>query len=187
MGCRNTSWRTKDQKMLKKHLVHLRCPQTGRKLWLSNRKLFGRSLFYNISRSGVANLMPKKSERNDKIQQNHYNKSLVEAYLKNLTYPHTRVYFRYLDNQLKSIIGKKTLGKVLDLCCGHGEVQKIFKKKITLGYGVDVSEEMLFYAKKINKNTNFEYLQASGLNLPFPENTFDYVFCLGGIHHVPNR
>ena len=187
MGYLNISWRTKGQKLLKKHLAYLRCPQTGQKLKQSNRKLLGKSHIYYISRSGVANLMPNKSERNDEIQQNHYNKNLVDAYIKNLTYPHTRVYFRYLDNELRKIIGKKKLGKTVDLCCGHGEAQKIFKKEITLGYGVDVSEKMLFYAKKIHQNKKFEYLQASGLNLPFPANTFDSVICLGGIHHVPNR
>lgn len=59
-------------------------------------------------------------------------------------------------------------------------MQKIFKKEITLGYGVDASEEMLFYAKKIHQNRKFEYLQASGLNLPCPGSTFDYVFVSEG-------
>lgn len=126
-------------------------------------------------------------EQAAQIQQNHYDKKLAEAYLKNLAYPHTREYFRYLDGELKKVTGKDSLGITLDLCCGHGEVEKIFTKKVKLGFGVDISGDMLALATRRKRSEKFAYLQASGLSLPFPNQIFDHVFCLGGIHHVPNR
>ena len=173
--------------MLRRHLEYLRCPATGKKLTLSSQHLVGGGRRYPMSQIGVPVLLARQPKRADRIQKDHYNKKLAKDYLKNLEYTHTREYFRYLDNELKKTVGQQSLGIVLDLCCGHGEVQKLFGKKIKLGFGVDISEDMLSFAQKIHRNKNFAYLQASGLELPFPDKVFDHVFCLGGIHHVPNQ
>lgn len=173
--------------MLGRHLQYLRCPATGQKLTLLNQSLVGGGRTYPINRTGVPALLAQQPKRDDRIQKEHYNKQLTKAYLKNLGYAHTKEYFRYLDNELKRIVGRKSLGMVLDLCCGHGEVEKLFGEKVELGFGVDISEDMLSYAQKNNKKKRFAYLQASGLELPFPNGVFDHVFCLGGIHHIPNQ
>ena len=173
--------------MLGRHLQYLRCPATGKKLTLSKQCLVGGGRRYPISRRGVPALLAQQPKRDDRIQKEHYNKELAKAYLENLGYAHTKEYYRYLDDEFKKIVGRESLGMVLDLCCGHGEVQKLFGKKVKLGFGVDISEDMLSYAQKNNKNKKFAYLQASGLELPFSDKVFDHVFCLGGIHHVPNQ
>ena len=69
----------------------------------------------------------------------------------------------------------KSNSKILDLCCGTGDLGQIIKEdnpscKII---GVDFSKDMLEIAKQ--KNPNNEYIEEEAINLSFSNNTFDYI------------
>jgi demethylmenaquinone methyltransferase/2-methoxy-6-polyprenyl-1,4-benzoquinol methylase len=78
--------------------------------------------------------------------------------------------------------------KILDICCGTGDVEKIFldtnyKLDIT---GVDFSEKMLSVCKKyFSDRVNF--LKADATNLPFSDNTFDIITMTFGLRNIQDR
>ncbi|HLD79412.1 MAG TPA: class I SAM-dependent methyltransferase [Candidatus Nanoarchaeia archaeon] len=75
-------------------------------------------------------------------------------------------------------------GKVLDVSCGTGEFLRELatkKKKKTL-YGIDLSSQMI--AKAQTKLGKRSHLQTADVHqLPFPDNSFDYVVSTESFHH----
>ncbi|MDD4013841.1 MAG: methyltransferase domain-containing protein [Candidatus Omnitrophica bacterium] len=72
---------------------------------------------------------------------------------------------------------------VLEVGCGKGRFTGALSEKGARCTGVDISSELLAEARRINKGT---YLKASAVNLPFEEGTFDYVFSVEVIEHIPD-
>ena len=77
--------------------------------------------------------------------------------------------------------------KVLDLCCGSGDLGRIAKKinKSIEVIGVDFSSEMLKIAQK--KNRNITYFNQDATNLSFEDETFDYVVMGFGLRNIENQ
>lgn len=79
----------------------------------------------------------------------------------------------------------------LDAGCGGGRfviaLAKLGVKKVC---GIDISREAIEHGKKrvaergLSENT--EFMEASVLNIPFEDGTFDYVISSGVIHHTPD-
>ena len=65
--------------------------------------------------------------------------------------------------------------KVLDLCCGSGDLGRIIKKiqPSCDVIGVDFSPKMLEIARL--KNPNITYWEIDATDLPFEKNSFDYI------------
>lgn len=83
---------------------------------------------------------------------------------------------RYLD------LDKDSRLKLLDIACGKGlflKELKSYNPKLEL-YGVDISQVAVDQAKKI-VDCNFQ--QSEGENLPFKDNVFDRIVCLGGLEY----
>ncbi len=84
--------------------------------------------------------------------------------------------------------------KVLDLCCGTGQMInyecKAVGKNATV-IGVDFSQEMLNVgAERLNrlvKDYKFELVKGSILELPFEENTFDCITIAFGLRNIPDK
>ena len=76
--------------------------------------------------------------------------------------------------------------KILDLCCGTGDITNLLQKKYheALITGVDFSEEMLKIARKKNKKLKFE--EADCASLPFPDNSFDLITIGFGLRNTPD-
>ena len=74
--------------------------------------------------------------------------------------------------------------KVLDLCCGTGDLTSIIKKYTQNVTGIDFSDKMLEIARKKVKNT--EFFQGDATALPFPDNTFDIVTIGFGLRNIQN-
>lgn len=74
--------------------------------------------------------------------------------------------------------------KVLDLCCGTGDLGHIIKKKYpkTQVIGVDFSRNMLKIASR--KNKNIEYYEADATNLSFADDYFDCVVMGFGLRNI---
>lgn len=64
--------------------------------------------------------------------------------------------------------------RTLDLGCGIG--------RLTLGYGVDISPEMIERAKP-----GSEYKVCDGRSIPYPDEFFDNVFSVFMFQHIPDE
>ncbi|PHS14028.1 MAG: methyltransferase type 11 [Kangiella sp.] len=119
------------------------------------------------------------------IQQQHYDQ-IADAYANNLDYPHTKEYLQYLDGVLSDEVGEQSLGICAEICCGTGEAFDLYQSQIETGIGIDISTAMLSYAQKKHPK-HLHFIQGDATALPLQSNSFDTVFILGGIHHVPER
>jgi ubiquinone/menaquinone biosynthesis C-methylase UbiE len=90
--------------------------------------------------------------------------------------PPRRHEFR-LANELN--VSRRT--KVLDVACGTGEWLMVCHQKGAEVAGIDLSEKAISICKKKIPEGNF-YAQAAE-SLPFSDNSFDIVTCLGALEH----
>ena len=76
--------------------------------------------------------------------------------------------------------------KVLDVCCGTGDIAiEIAKKSDAKVVGVDFSENMLRISKeKSKKINNITLLKADAKNIPYENSTFDYVTISFGLRNT---
>lgn len=84
---------------------------------------------------------------------------------------------RYWKREVVKSIWVGRNGKILDLCCGTGDLCKLTKRKFPENQvvGLDFSQEMLDIAGKKNGNNGVELLQGDALKLPFDGEVFDVV------------
>lgn len=80
-------------------------------------------------------------------------------------------------------IEKDEKKKLLDIACGQGTLLAMSEKYVKT-YGIDISREAIKRAKSIAKKSNLKVCAAE--KLPFPDNFFDYVTCMGSMEHFIN-
>ncbi|MFW2488058.1 bifunctional demethylmenaquinone methyltransferase/2-methoxy-6-polyprenyl-1,4-benzoquinol methylase UbiE [Clostridium chromiireducens] len=92
------------------------------------------------------------------------------------------------------ICGIKEGQKVLDLCCGTGQMINYECKAVgvnTTVIGVDFSQEMLDVGakrlKQLLKDYKFKLIKGSILELPFEENTFDCITIAFGLRNIQDK
>src|SRR5437764_2357268 len=86
---------------------------------------------------------------------------------------------------LLEVAGARPDLKVLDLCCGQGNVSEAL---VSRGYhvvGVDFSPAMLAFARERVRNATF--IEADAQDLPFDDTEFDIVVSNLGVCHVPDQ
>lgn len=76
---------------------------------------------------------------------------------------------------------------VLDLGCGFGRWTRYLAEKVQFIEAVDPGDAIFSAAQANNDLENVRFTQASIENLPFPDESFDVIVCLGVIHHVQNH
>lgn len=78
--------------------------------------------------------------------------------------------------------------KVLDVCCGTGDIAIYIAKNVTKEgkvIGADFSVNMLEIAKNKAKNIeNISFIEADALNLPFKDDEFDACFISFGLRNL---
>jgi len=74
--------------------------------------------------------------------------------------------------------------KILDLGCGNGRLSEIFRGSDIKYSGVDFSPELIKIARK--KYAKEKFYLADALTLPFLDNSFDKVYTLAVLHHIPS-
>lgn len=84
------------------------------------------------------------------------------------------------------LIGKEIKGKkMLDVGCGDGVLSYLLAKNGANVTGIDNSEEAIKFAKEKCKDfTNLNFQVASAYELPFSDNSFDYIISSDVIEHL---
>jgi SAM-dependent methyltransferase len=90
----------------------------------------------------------------------------------------------YFDIINKDIINKDTIA--LDLGCGTGRWSRFLADKVGFIHAIDPSDA-IYSAIKLNKYIeNIRVSRASVDNIPFNDESFDFIFSLGVFHHIPD-
>lgn len=76
--------------------------------------------------------------------------------------------------------------KVIDIGCGSGRWSKYVAPKVGIIEAVDPSHAVLVARRMLAEDTNTRVTHAEANNIPFEDNTFDFGFSLGVLHHIPD-
>jgi tRNA (uracil-5-)-methyltransferase TRM9 len=82
---------------------------------------------------------------------------------------------------------------VLDVGCGNGRLLNFLADYNIEYVGVDASERLVKIAKKLadeninNSNLQYKFIESSAIKLPFADNSFDVVFAIASLYHVPSK
>jgi ubiquinone/menaquinone biosynthesis C-methylase UbiE len=78
----------------------------------------------------------------------------------------------------------------LDIACGTGIVARLAAKRMGRGLvtGLDLNTAMLAVARRVpTEGAAITWLEGSALDLPFPADSFDMVFCQQGLQFFPDQ
>ncbi len=75
---------------------------------------------------------------------------------------------------------------VIDIGCGSGRWIKYLDGRYKKIVGLDPSEAIFAADKLLGRNDKVELVRASTDNIPFPPGSFDFVYSLGVLHHIPD-
>lgn len=110
--------------------------------------------------------------RSDKIVE-YFDKHSDEWEIREKEYMH---YF--LENIFYILKTKR--GNILDAGCGTGRYLDLLSKKFNNVYGMDISENMIYLAKK----KGYCVFLGDCNNLPFKDNSFDVILSIGVLEHL---
>lgn len=74
--------------------------------------------------------------------------------------------------------------RILDYGCGNGRILELFNDEKFNYVGVDFSQRLLDNAKEKFPHGNF--IKMDDFSVPFSDKSFDLVFCLAVLHHIPS-
>lgn len=98
-------------------------------------------------------------------------------------YTRTRAFITPDIKQLGEYV--KPGDRVLDSGCANGRLFELIKEKKAQYLGIDNSQSLLNNAKKNYPQAQFQL--ADALSLPFEDNSFDKVFSMSVLHHIPSK
>lgn len=90
-------------------------------------------------------------------------------------------YFDIVDDD---ILNKESI--VLDMGCGSGRWSKYVSPKVKFVEAIDPSDAIISATQLLQNNDNVRTTKASSDNIPFKDESFDFVFSLGVLHHIPD-
>ena len=90
---------------------------------------------------------------------------------------------RLLLNLMSEQLGDSRALKVLDVGCGIGLVDCGLVSAVGELHGVDTSQGSLEAATRLVPAARFTHFD--GLRIPYPDSSFDFVFAICVLHHVP--
>ncbi|MBU0489557.1 MAG: class I SAM-dependent methyltransferase [Bacteroidetes bacterium] len=82
------------------------------------------------------------------------------------------------------LLSKET--SVLDAGCGSGRWSAYIADKVNFIEAIDPSEAIFSASVRYQSIPNIRWTQAEINNLPFADNSFDFVMTLGVLHHIPD-
>lgn len=90
----------------------------------------------------------------------------------------------YFDLTDSTIINKNTLA--LDVGCGSGRWTRYLADQLKFIEAIDPSQAVLSANAYLQDKKNVRVSQASVNNIPFADESFDFVYSLGVLHHLPD-
>lgn len=121
-----------------------------------------------------------------------------QDYVKNFGFEWTKYSRTQLDNEMSQLSERQFLeytgfnpdelrGKwILDVGCGMGRFAEVVSRWGANVVGIDLSLASDVAARNLVSRQNVWICQASILDLPFLEQSFDYIYSIGVLHHTPN-
>jgi len=89
----------------------------------------------------------------------------------------------YFNDLLKHLPGKMDV--CLDIGCGKGELSRLLATRAKKVISVDLAENMINRAKKINPVSNIEYVVLNALEMPFEAKSLNAIVTTATAHHLP--
>jgi len=90
----------------------------------------------------------------------------------------------YFDVLHHSSVNKDSY--VLDVGCGTGRWSYYLSSKVKFIEAIDPSDAVFSAVTLTSNKTNIRVTKAGVDNIPFPDNSFDFIFSLGVLHHIPD-
>jgi SAM-dependent methyltransferase len=78
-------------------------------------------------------------------------------------------------------------GSALDFGCGVGRLTQALGRRFASCVGVDISQEMVDQAERLNKYPHCRYVVNADRRLPFRDGEFAFIYCNIVLQHVPRR
>ena len=79
-------------------------------------------------------------------------------------------------------------GKLLDFGCGVGRMTRAFSNFFASCVGIDVSNNMVSLAKRFNTDRpQCDFIVSDNVQLPFASKSFDFVFSVLVLQHLPTK
>ncbi len=103
---------------------------------------------------------------------------------------YNKLYFRkkekamrpfYVYKRWLNFLSPQSEKKILDVGCGTGYFLRACSEIGLESFGIDISQEAVKVAKQNSPASKI--LVGQGENLPFPDQIFDYITCLGSLEH----
>lgn len=94
-----------------------------------------------------------------------------------------------LGDEYFDIVSPQMLNKsssVLEVGSGSGRFLKYLSKKAGFIVGVDPSDAVYAADKLLGADPKVTLVKASANDLPFEDNSFDFVYSIGVLHHIPD-
>jgi SAM-dependent methyltransferase len=76
--------------------------------------------------------------------------------------------------------------RVLDVGCGSGRFLELVVQSGADSYGADLSAAVEVSRENLKQFANCSVVQADLFKLPFAENSFDFIYSIGVLHHTPD-
>lgn len=129
----------------------------------------------------IENFEEKWQKIFDNTAKNYTNDFEKSGWTKHGAEGHGRYFFSHFND-----LRLKKDAKVLDAGCGPGTYTQVLADNGYKVCGIDFSKEMIKIAKKRDNLHMITYRQSDIYNLPFPNNHFDMVICIGVFQTVQN-
>lgn len=103
-------------------------------------------------------------------------------------FPLNYLNFYLANKKLLKILKPKKGSSLLDVGFGTGILlEQLIKydKNLNL-YGLDISDDMVKAAQKKFADQQVKLILGSAIDMPFKDNSFDYVTCIHSFHHHPD-
>ncbi len=136
--------------------------------------------------SGTQNIASFVSEKDGNIDHSTV-KAFGEEWQKFNSFSEEEI--RKIGDEYFDIVEENMLSKdmvALDLGCGSGRWSAYLSGKVGQVEAIDPSESVHSAAQFLKPCKNIRVTQASVDNIPFANNTFDFLLCLGVLHHIPD-
>jgi SAM-dependent methyltransferase len=94
-----------------------------------------------------------------------------------------------LGDEYFDIVSKEMLNSsssVLEVGCGSGRFVKYLSDKVGYIVGADPSDAIFAADALVGSKKNVCLIKASANDLPFDKESFDFVYSIGVLHHIPN-